>query len=119
MCKIEMKHICDIKIDSACPSKVIGVQDTTMRHRMKDTEQQWMASVRDQYKGEIIQGQYRIEIDFHREEWKGNSPDIDNLIKTAFDAIKNHVIGDDRNIVEVEAKKMSGKNETLIHVYTV
>jgi Holliday junction resolvase RusA-like endonuclease len=76
-----------------------------------------MQMVRDQYSGTVVQGDYRVEVEFSRAKWTGNSPDIDILLKVVFDSLKNHVITDDRHILEVEAKKVSGLDSTSIRVY--
>ena len=76
-----------------------------------------MESVKNQYAGAVEQGDYRIEVDFSRTRWTGNSPDIDNMLKVVFDSLNGHVITDYRHILQVEAKKITGAISTSIRVY--
>jgi Holliday junction resolvase RusA-like endonuclease len=115
----KMKRHCTITIDEACPGKVVGVQEKARRHRMKENEKQWMKKVKKQYKDPKFDGSVRVEVDFARKKWKGNSPDLDNMLKVVFDALKTYVIDDDRHIIQAEAKKLSGEDSTVIRVYTL
>jgi Holliday junction resolvase RusA-like endonuclease len=112
-----MRQICSITVNTACPGKVVGVKDPNRRKIMKQTERQWMQSVKNQYTGNVVQGEYRVEVEFSRTKWAGNSPDIDNMLKVVFDSIKEHIITDDRHISQVEAKKVTGADSTSIRVY--
>lgn len=113
----EMKLLCTIAINSACPGKVVGIQNQDLRHRMKDSEKKWKENLKERYKGSDVKGTFRVEVDFARKQWKGNSPDIDNMLKVVFDSLKGCIVDDDRHIISVEAKKLTGKDSTVVRVY--
>ena len=84
--------------------------------RYRDYKQFIQIHAKNQFKQPVIEGYVKISINVYlngKSVPMGNDGDIDNYIKSILDSLNKIIFKDDRQVIEVHARKMPSKNERV------